>query len=563
MTAYGPWRFTNPKQCGGGVCIVPSWFANANFGGNNFVGGFGGYYSILATGNGAEGPALYVFSPPSAVAYNPPGGSTNPSDSFSPTLTETALISYGNSGTANGPRENTYVNRFPSLLYSGPASAVGNNTLTLPYVGGSVTGDRLWAYFMGCRVEVTAGTGAGQAKTITDVNTLTGVATVDSNWSPNPDVSSTIKVYRAGGRGNVASATSGTITSTVANGYFDAPGYINGSGANAGHQTDYFKGFTCRIVEGTGSGQSKVVSGSTWNSGTGALSLTFGSAWGTALDTTSIFSIDGPRYKGTTQAATTSTITLDAFADPVAGNLDDGAHYILMLTGAAAGEEHLISTYNAVTGVATIGTGATGLSTGLDDVTGGGTASAGSTWVHTPSNGDLYLIRVLGVSGYSGYPNLATGRQYQTYCDIYYGAGCWVDTGTKHGFLLWPVLTTGHVRYENSGILYEGYRPILECINPADLAAVYAGTKNANTVDAAWEHNYQFSGVNYDSNGVVNNQNGAAPSGGPPTFSGVEQILVGGMWFDATTNKLYVLVAGVQQYSTEYSPRIYVFQVAT
>ncbi|MFM9106919.1 MAG: hypothetical protein ACKOWF_09500, partial [Chloroflexota bacterium] len=71
--AHGPWRFTgrSVKMTMGGVLAVPPAFAAAHLGGRRLAAGFGGYFSIVATGPASMGPALAAFSPEALGAPGP------------------------------------------------------------------------------------------------------------------------------------------------------------------------------------------------------------------------------------------------------------------------------------------------------------------------------------------------------------------------------------------------------------------------------------------------------------------------------------------------------------
>lgn len=74
-------------------------------------------------------------------------------------------------------------------VHNGTAQAGGNNTITLAS-GASAVND----FYNGMKVRLDGGTGDGQIRTITDYVGSTKVATVDSNWSVNPDATSTYDV---------------------------------------------------------------------------------------------------------------------------------------------------------------------------------------------------------------------------------------------------------------------------------------------------------------------------------------------------------------------------------
>ena len=68
-----------------------------------------------------------------------------------------------------------------------PNSAAG--TITLEAVASAVDD-----YYNDMMVKITSGTGAGQARAITDYNGTTKVATISPNWSTNPDNTSVYHV---------------------------------------------------------------------------------------------------------------------------------------------------------------------------------------------------------------------------------------------------------------------------------------------------------------------------------------------------------------------------------
>lgn len=69
-TFIGAWRFGNrgQKAAMGGVVELPEWFVAQACPGRRLAAGFGGYYSIVATGPCSMGPALTAFDPADASA---------------------------------------------------------------------------------------------------------------------------------------------------------------------------------------------------------------------------------------------------------------------------------------------------------------------------------------------------------------------------------------------------------------------------------------------------------------------------------------------------------------
>ena len=121
-------------------------------------------------------------------------------------------------------------------------------------------------------ITITAGTGAGQVRTIASNTPLT--LTVDTAWGVTPDATSEYIIEKAfeSSRGK----TFGSATSTVLT--------LSAGPSWAGSQ---WINFQIRIVGGTGAGQVRSVSA---NTGT---TLTVGVAWTTTPDATSIWLIEG------------------------------------------------------------------------------------------------------------------------------------------------------------------------------------------------------------------------------------------------------------------------------
>jgi hypothetical protein len=83
-TGIGAWRIGPATyKCVMRGCVpIPQWFAQAHTGGRRIATGFGGYFSMMATGGVSMGPSLWAIDPPTAphmsaidatplVSYNP------------------------------------------------------------------------------------------------------------------------------------------------------------------------------------------------------------------------------------------------------------------------------------------------------------------------------------------------------------------------------------------------------------------------------------------------------------------------------------------------------------
>jgi PKD repeat protein len=142
--------------------------------------------------------------------------------------------------------------------------------------------------------------------------------------------------------------------------------------------------------------------------------------------------------------------------------------------------------------------------------------------------------------------NPYNGTGYWTWSDIIYGAGAWVDTPALGGVLYIAKVGQGNVYYQNSTT--NAQRGAYEWLvyDPADLAAVASGTKQQWQI----QPKYIWSDANLpmpaDASGWQGNGNNQ----------------VGGVAFDPTTNRLYVLVTGAWTDNPyEAYPEVFVYQV--
>lgn len=76
-----------------------------------------------------------------------------------------------------------------TVIASGTAQAGAPSSITL-----AASTTNLRSLIQGNSVEITAGTGIGQSRTITDYNPLTKIAAVDSAWTTQPDATSEYEV---------------------------------------------------------------------------------------------------------------------------------------------------------------------------------------------------------------------------------------------------------------------------------------------------------------------------------------------------------------------------------
>jgi hypothetical protein len=121
---------------------------------------------------------------------------------------------------------------------TGQAESGGNNTLT------DSTRPEAIDFWNGGTLKITEGTGAGQSRLVTDFTFGTGIFTVDSNWSTNPDNTS---IYSAE---NIITAT-GTADSGTANTLVDSARI---------EKEDLWNDGIIIITGGTGIGQRRKIS---------------------------------------------------------------------------------------------------------------------------------------------------------------------------------------------------------------------------------------------------------------------------------------------------------------
>lgn len=104
------------------------------------------------------------------------------------------------------------------------AQGGGNNTITLEALASAVNNE-----YDGFRIYISSGTGSGQTKTILTYNASTKDATVDSNWTVNPDATSIYEILdgeitsAVGDLGSVQTVKKLLVQATN---IYDATGYI-------------------------------------------------------------------------------------------------------------------------------------------------------------------------------------------------------------------------------------------------------------------------------------------------------------------------------------------------
>ncbi|HLB71682.1 MAG: phage tail sheath family protein [Candidatus Methanoperedens sp.] len=165
----------------------------------------------------------------------------------------------------------------PDIGHTGTAQAGAAGTITL--VTTASTADDT---YNGMGIELIDGTGKGQKRMITDYAGATRVATVDSNWETNPDITTKYELYwiLKGGMDSLqrtgTAQAGGANTITLANAASD--------------KDDFYKDWQIEITSGTGAGQIGMITdyvGATREA-------TVSPVWATEPDNTSVYRLTEP-----------------------------------------------------------------------------------------------------------------------------------------------------------------------------------------------------------------------------------------------------------------------------
>jgi PKD repeat protein len=142
-------------------------------------------------------------------------------------------------------------------------------------------------------------------------------------------------------------------------------------------------------------------------------------------------------------------------------------------------------------------------------------------------------------------PNPQNGVGTWTWSDDIWGGGVWIDTPTGGGVLIIAKVGQGNVWYQTSTTHSQSGSYEWMVYDPKDLAAVASGAKQQWQIQPKYEWISQTLPLGEGSSGWQGD--------------GVNQI--GGMSFDPTTNRLYVLSVGAWVNGVVAYPEIYVYQV--
>ncbi len=260
---------------------------------------------------------------------------------------------------------------------------------------------------------------------------------------------------------------------------------------------------TVLIASGPGAGQARDIIAWDYPSQTATLAK----AWSTLpVAGSSTYQI----YGGYAQGGTASTIRLKSATSAH----DYAGMYLIITAGSAAGSpEQLVTAWDQSTQTATLTPG----------------------YGTPPDSSSRYEYYSSGY-GARSVPDPSAGVGYWTWSDTI-GGGAWIDTPDTGGLLVLGMMGTGHVYYEASNLHSDGSEFEFEIYSPKDLASVAQGADESSLVPTS----------------IWVDPNLPSPNSG---------MSVGGLAFDPTTNRLYVLIEGVYQDGVEWHPQVYVYQLS-
>lgn len=229
-----------------------------------------------------------------------------------------------------------------TVTLGGTASAGSATTITL--AGGSAVDN----YYNHQVVQITSGTGAGQARIIVGYVGSTKVATVSRSWATNPDATSGYQVkglettptwQLLAGTLSAATATTVTLTGGVA--------------------TDsYYNGALLVITAGTGQRQARVITGYVGSTAVATVEY----AWATTPDSTSVFVVYGDSLSALNSSL---QVTAASVQGNVTGSVASVAGTVGSVTGNVGGNVtgsvgsvvgNVGGSVGSVTGAVTVGT---------------------------------------------------------------------------------------------------------------------------------------------------------------------------------------------------------------
>lgn len=166
-----------------------------------------------------------------------------------------------------------------TVSLGGTASAGGNTSITLT---GGVAIDNYYNHQV---VQITGGTGAGQANVIVGYVGSTKVATVGRAWKTNPDNTSVFQV-----KPPVVMSPWNLLEGTLS-----AAGSMTATLTGGVATNNYYNGATIYIGAGTGVGQARIITGYVGST----LIATVDHAWAVTPDSTSVFVVLAGDFPGT------------------------------------------------------------------------------------------------------------------------------------------------------------------------------------------------------------------------------------------------------------------------
>jgi len=238
-------------------------------------------------------------------------------------------------------------------IRSGTAQAGNAATITLD-ASASATNN----LYVGCTIVLVSGTGAGQARVITNYNGTSKIANVDRNWTTNPGAASVFAIMgtEAPALNATLQVSSAAATAVILAGTAQAGSTTNTIvlAAAASATNSIYVGDLVTLTGGTGLGQTRTIV--SYNGTTKV--ATVDRNWTTTPNNTSTFNIVANitpttfSDQGVAQAGASGSITLASTASAV--NSIYVGSLVTILSGTDSGDTSQITAYNGTTKVATV-----------------------------------------------------------------------------------------------------------------------------------------------------------------------------------------------------------------
>jgi hypothetical protein len=148
----------------------------------------------------------------------------------------------------------------------------------------------------------------------------------------------------------------------------------------------------------------------------------------------------------------------------------------------------------------------------------------------------------------SPYWNPSGGIGYWCEQDYIWGGGCWVDTGTKHGFICYAIPCVGRAAYVSSALeALDGCKHTAQIYDPLDIAEVAQGNETEDWPQPVERWDVQFQSMSYPM----------------PAWRDLPFQIPSGVFYDSVTGRLHVAIKEANGASPNPNPNVvHVYQVA-